>query len=147
MLHAPKQAASPTALLSSIEHRAAAWLQQKTRHVSKRAWLCLLVLFVLSVGSYCSYLIIGSFSAIPAAPFTISRIPLPKQPVTGEPKKAKPSFSPKAYNRIQSFQLYMDSLARSPAGRAAYDSILRRHPGLPDSVRRIEMEYQSFKTK
>ena len=41
----------------------------------------------------------------------------------------------------------MDSLARSPSGRKLYDSIVAARPGLMDSVRYIEKEYQNFKNQ
>ncbi|ULT38451.1 hypothetical protein KRR40_25400 [Niabella defluvii] len=51
------------------------------------------------------------------------------------------------YSRIKRFRVYMDSLARSPAGRTLYDSIIYHRPGLMDSVRFIENYYQQLKQK
>jgi hypothetical protein len=47
------------------------------------------------------------------------------------------------YQGIIRFRGYMDSLTRSPAGKAAYDSIIFSRPGLLDSIRILEKIYQS----
>jgi len=51
--------------------------------------------------------------------------------------------SKKDYQGIIRFRGYMDSLTRSPAGKAAYDSIILSRPGLLDSIRILEKIYQS----
>ncbi len=47
------------------------------------------------------------------------------------------------YQRIEYFRHCMDSLARSPSGKAIYDSILNQHAGIMDSVAFLEKIYQS----
>ncbi|ULT42924.1 hypothetical protein KRR40_05095 [Niabella defluvii] len=79
---------------------------------------------------------------------TITPIKKPKHATeTGETKTDAAEVSEAEYSRIKNFRVYMDSLARSPSGKALYDSINNHRPGLMDSVRFIENYYQQLKQK
>ncbi|MBW8334462.1 MAG: hypothetical protein K0M40_20775 [Prolixibacteraceae bacterium] len=123
----------------------ALWMGKRTQHLSRRTLLLLLVAFIGFAGGYSIYLIGQSFSGIQTNAFSVTPIKKPgfvRQ--TGE--TASPTdmnIDKPDYQRIVRFRGYMDSLTRSPAGKAVYDSILPSRPGLLDSARFIEEIYQS----
>ena len=65
----------------------------------------------------------------------------------GEANLEPAEVSEAEYSRIKRFRVYMDGLARSPAGKTLYDSIIHHRPGLMDSVWFIENYYQQLKQK
>ncbi|MCK9412692.1 MAG: hypothetical protein M0Q53_10345 [Prolixibacteraceae bacterium] len=123
----------------------ARWMGRRTQHLSRRTLFLLLLAFIALSGGYSIYLIRQSFSGNQATTFSVTPILKPGHVVqTGEAASQPDMLISKTdYQRIIRFRGYMDSLARSPAGKAVYDSILLRRPGLPDSIRLIEEIYQS----
>lgn len=123
----------------------AIWMGKRTQHLSRRTLLLLLVAFNVMAGGYSIYLIGQSFSGNQAHTFSVTPIKKPgfvRQ--TGEAASPPDMNVDKPdYQRIIRFRGYMDSLTRSPAGKAVYDSILLSRPGLLDSARFIEEIYQS----
>lgn len=121
------------------------WMGKRTQHLSRRTMLLLLVAFIGIAGGYCIYLIGQSFSGTQTNAFSVTPIKKPgfvRQ--TGEAASPPDMIVSKPdYQRIIRFRGYMDSLARSPAGKAVYDSILLSRPGLLDSARFIQEIYQS----
>jgi len=125
------------------------WADRMTRHTrtfSRRTWIIVLTLFIL-LGTSCSvYLIIHALSGNSNTPVSISRIKKPAHVAeTGEASNAEVQDAGVEYVRVRQFRLYMDSLARSPAGSILYDSITRSRPGLMDSVQFIKTYYQQLK--
>ena len=100
----------------------------------------LLLFCVLSV-AYSICLLSGeSFHSFSITPVTI---PL-YAGETGElQSKSSPIISEKEYQRIREFEVYMDSIARSPAGKKLYDSISVARAGLMDSIFLISKIYRS----
>jgi hypothetical protein len=62
---------------------------------------------------------------------------------SGESNEGRGMISKEEYERIRQFKLYMDSLANDAAGKSIYDSILKDHAGLMDSIGLLE-EYYHF---
>ena len=121
----------------------AKWMVKRTEKFSRRTWVVLLVLFVLSMSTYSTYLAVSAFTKKDGNSFTITPIKKPKHTTeTGETDKEAAEVSEAEYGRIKRFRVYMDSLARSPSGKTLYDSINSHRPGLMDSLQLIEQLYR-----
>lgn len=123
----------------------AQWMGRRTQHLTPKRMFLLLLTFTTLSGGYSIYLIGQSFSGNQPIAFSITPIKkLGYFQQTGDaaPKKGM-IISKTEFQRIIRFRGYMDSLTRSPAGKATYDSILLYRPGLPDSILLIEKIYQS----
>jgi hypothetical protein len=123
----------------------ALWMGRRTQHLSRNTLLLLLLTFTALVGSYSIYLIGQSFSGNQANAFSVTSIKKPGHVLqTGDAASQPDMIVSKAYYQgIIRFSGYMDSLTRSLAGKATYDSIILNRPGLLDSIRFIEEIYQS----
>ena len=131
-----------------LQGRWAEWMMRRTEKFSRRTWVVLLILFVLSVSTYSVYLAVNAFTGKGGSSITITPIKKPKHATeTGEANIEAVEVSEAEYRRIKKFSAYMDSLARSPSGEILYDSITSHRPGLMDSVRFIENYYQQLKQK
>ena len=128
-----------------LQTRWAQWMGRRTEHLSRKTLLLILLAFIFIAGGYSIYLIGQSFSGNQTNTFSVTPIKKPGHILqTGDAASQQDMISSKTdYQRIIRFRGYMDSLARSPAGKAVYDSILLTRPGLPDSIRLIEKIYQS----
>jgi hypothetical protein len=129
-----------------IQEGWASWMMKCTKNFSRRTWLAILILFVLSTSTFCVYLAISSFGRNENSSILIVRI---KKPIhiheTGKTFPEDLKVSEAEYDRIKKFRVYMDSLARSPAGKILYDSIISNRPGLMDSVAFLENYYEQLK--
>ncbi len=124
------------------------WMMRRTEKFSRRTWIVLLALFVLSVSTYSVYLAMNAFTRKGSNSMIITPIKKPKHILeTGETNIEAVEASEAESRRIKKFIKYMDSLAQSPSGRILYDSITSHRPGLMDSVRFIEDYYQQLKQK
>lgn len=124
------------------------WLMRHTENFSRRTWIALLILFVISTSTISIYLAVNAVTKQTGSSEQITRIKKPRLLLkTGQEKSARPGISQSEYKRIEAFRFFMDSLARSPAGKVTYDSILLARPGLMDSVWFIENYYKQFKDK
>ena len=123
----------------------ARWMDRRTEHLSRRTLFLLLLAFIVLADGYCIYLIGQSFSGNQANAFSVTPIKKPGRVLQTGDAASEPEMiiSKTDYQRIIRFRGYMDSLTRSPAGKAVYDSIILSRPGLPDSIRLIEKIYQS----
>lgn len=131
-----------------LQTRWAKWMEKRTESFSKGNWTVLLVLFVLLSGGYSTYMLLSSFITKERKAFSITPISKPGHLTETGDVKAQALLIPETeYRRIHNFRIYMDSLARSPSGKATYDSITYRRPGLMDSVRTIDNYYQQLKNE
>ena len=123
----------------------AQWMVRRTQHLSRKTLLLLLLTFTALAGGYSIYLIWQSFSGNQANAFSVTSIKKPGHVLqTGDAASQPDMIVSKAdYQGIIRFRGYMDSLTRSPTGKATYDSIILNRPGLLDSIRVIEEIYQS----
>lgn len=137
------------ALYKWLQKAWAKWMSNKTKSISKRAVTIALVVFISLTSGYCIYLGVHAITGKSKGnAFTVTPIKRPRHLTeSGTMEQTVPPVSKQDYRRIQKFRLYMDSLARSPSGRNIYDSIIATRPGLMDSVRYIEKEYQNFKNQ
>lgn len=123
----------------------ALWMSQRTKHLSRTTLRLLLLAFIALAGGYSIYLIGQSFSGNQANAISITPIKKPGHVLQAGDAASQPNMivSKTDYQGIIRFRGYMDSLTRSPAGKAAYDSIILSRPGLLDSIRILEKIYQS----
>lgn len=131
-----------------IQERWANWMIRRTKNFSRRTWVTLLILFVLSMSTYSIYVVANAITRGSRNAISITSIKKPDHVTeTGEAHIEAAEISEAAHIRIKKFRLYMDSLARSPSGKIRYDSITGRRPGLMDSVRFLENYFQQLKQK
>ncbi len=123
----------------------ALWMSQKTEHLSRKTLRLLLLAFIFIAGGYSIFLVAQSFSGNQANAISITPIKKPGHVLQAGDAASQPDMvvSKTDYQGIIRFRGYMDSLTRSPAGKATYDSIILSRPGLLDSIRFIEEIYQS----
>ena len=128
-----------------LQGRWANWMMKSTEKFSRRTWVVLLILFVLSISAYSVYLAASAITGKAEISITVTPIEKPRYTTeTRETDKEAVEVSEAEYRRIKKFRIYMDSLARSPLGKTLYDSINSHRPGLMDSVRYIENYYQQL---
>jgi len=128
----------------------AGYMAKGTAGLSKRSLILTLITFVLLTGGLSAYTVLKSLVAKPAAMLSITKIEAPNSGSgkSGIDLSKALSMSEQEYQRVTQFRHYMDSLAQSELGQITRDSILKKHPGLMDSVRYIENYFKSqFKTK
>lgn len=123
----------------------AQWMGRRTDHLSRRKLLFLFVVFIVLSGGSSGYLLERSFSGHRSTVFRVTSIKSPDNILqTGDFAQQPDSLISKIfYQRIILFHKYLDSLSRSPSGKARYDSIVAGRPGLPDTIRLIEKIVQS----
>lgn len=135
-------------LYKRIRSAWAAWMTRRTAGFTRSTWRILLSLFVALFGGYSVYLAVNGFTARQAKSISITPIKIPRHATeTDQAPIVAPQVPAGEYERIKRFRIYMDSLARSPTGKATYDSIIKHRPGLMDSVRFIENQYQPLKNE
>ena len=119
------------------------WMMKRTEKFSRRTWIVLLILFVLSTSTYSVYLAVSAITEKDGILITVTPIKKSRYTTeTGETDKEAAEVSEVEYRRIKRFRVYMDSLARSPSGKTLYDSINSSRPGLMDSLQLIEQLYR-----
>ncbi|MDD2305010.1 MAG: hypothetical protein PHP53_09985 [Prolixibacteraceae bacterium] len=128
-----------------VQNGWAQWMGRRAEHLSRKTLRLLLLAFIALAGGYSIYLIGQSFSGNQANAISITPIKKPGHVLQAGDATSQPDMivSKTDYQGIIRFRGYMDSLTRSPAGKATYDSIILSRPGLLDSIRFIEEIYQS----
>lgn len=125
-------------LFNRVQRSCANWMNNKTSGLSKKTLYVSLFLFVAFSVAYNSMVLVGKDSS---EQIGFGKIKLPN-------KIARPKILDDAYamevKRVKRFTRYMDSLSRSPAGRATYDSIMLARPGLLDSAKAMEKLISKF---
>ena len=129
---ADKIAAGIVGKTIQLQTRWANFMQRKVDRLSVKSQKYLLIIFSVLTVTYSCCIIIQSFTRGDKATISITAIRMPKHVI--EEKKANISLmSDKEYNRIENYKKYMDSCG------------LQVRPGLADSIRQIEIIYQSSK--
>ena len=127
-----------------LQHKCAQWLEQKTAHLSAKSWIVILFCFVVFTVGGNIYLIVDSLNenSNKIERSLISR-PINVLVLDSKSTTFNTSLSKTQIERMARFQMYMDSLGRSPTGKLIQDSILRSRPGLLDSLVIVENYYRS----
>lgn len=119
-------------LFNRVQRSWANWMNSKTSGLSKKTLYISLFLFIAFSVAYNSMVLVGIGNS---GQIGFGKIKLPN-------KIAQPKILDETYaievKRVKRFTKFMDSLSRSPSGRATYDSIMQARPGLLDSARAME---------
>lgn len=115
-----------------LQHRCVTWLERKTAHLSAKSWILILFSFVVFTVGGNVYLIVNGLNGKKSKSIEVSPITRPTNRVVFDSKQNQHnrSLSKTELERIVRFQIYMDSLGRSPTGKRVQDSILKFLPGL-----------------
>lgn len=134
------------AFIKKKQQRAADWLQQHTRHYSKRTQLTGLIIFCLLFGGSSVGIVIGVLQG-KGQHITVQSISVPAHALdTSRLFKELPVLEQQLQENIQRFKRHMDSLYQYAP--AAFDSVMKIRPGLIDSLTLVESIYQQqLKTK
>lgn len=119
-------------------------LQDRTQGWSRRKLIYMLVFFCIVFGGSSGYIIWQGLYGKDKHIITIAPIDIPiriDSDFSARNHKNGASVDA-AYLPIRRFLHYMDSLGKSPSGRATYDSILKARPGLMDSIALLNKIYQ-----
>lgn len=128
--------------LKAAKKRCAGWLDRKINPlpVTKKRWLLYVFCTLGALSSV--WLLLSPFRAAGDSAIRIAPIHLPVQQKDAKTAQAKALITAEQYHRIHAFKLYLDSLAKDSTGQQLYDSIVRTHPGIKDSLQKIEDYYQ-----
>ncbi len=115
-----------------LQHKCVVWLERKTAHLSAKSWILILFCFVVFTVGGNVYLIVDSLNGNDSKSIERSPISRPTNRVVFDSKQNQlnSSLSKTELERFLRFQVYMDSLGRSPTGKRVQDSILRYRLGL-----------------
>ena len=127
-----------------LQHKCAKWLENRTAHLSAKSWIVILFCFIVFTVGGNVYLIVDGLNGN-AKKIERSLISRPINAVAFDTKNTilNASLSKTQIERMARFQMYMDSLGRSPTGKQVQDSMLRLRPGLLDSLVVVEDYYRS----
>lgn len=127
-----------------LQHKCAQWLEQKTAHLSAKSWIVILFCFVVFTVGGNIYLIVDGLNGN-SNKIERSLISRPTNALVLDTKSTtlNAALSKAHLERVARFQMYMDSLGRSPTGKQVQDSMLRLRPGLLDSLVIVEDYYRS----
>jgi len=130
-----------------LGRRWAARMQARTNKLSLGARSMAAACFCICAAGTSGYLIADAlFPGNPPDKLHISRASPPLYlNRSGDEGIARPIISKGENERLERFRSYMDSLARSPTGRAMHDSIIAARPGMMDSIDLIQGLYSSQK--
>lgn len=130
--------------ITSFQFRWAAMMQSITDRFSVRTKKFTTVMVALFASLYSLYIIASSILQKPKKEFPISKIHVPAYATkTGEEKLPVGNLIPeKEYNKIIRFHQYMDSLNQTAKGKIIADSIIKKRPGLMDSVLQLKKLFE-----
>lgn len=132
-----------SAKIRKAERHSADWLEKSTKHYTKKRWGILLAIFILLSGTISAMLLIGGLTGELDNAFTLERITRSiNAPSMASEQTIREGLSKTEYESLIKYQIYLDSLKKSPEGLARYHQILTKHPGLPDSLDTIIKTYQ-----
>ncbi|MFT3981207.1 MAG: hypothetical protein QM687_12100 [Ferruginibacter sp.] len=133
--------------LLSIQSKFADVMNAGTKHIPLKKMKMLLVAFCLFSGGFSIYLVANAIlkpdEKQPA--FKVDQMNVPKYyDRNGDEYLQLDQYVGKeTFQRIESFEQYMDSLRLSEPGRKIHDSILIARPGLLDSIKMLKEIYHS----
>lgn len=117
--------------------RCAEALQRETSRLSPQRLKGLLCLFCFIFLSASAYVVINSLHGKELS-FRIQPIqamPLAKRPLQ------QSTISESEFIRLHRLRLSLDSLAKSPSGKILFDSLIKKHPNLLDTLKILENIY------
>ena len=112
------------------------YLNENTRHTSRRSKILALVTFCFLFGGSSVFLMISGIKNS-SGNIPVDKISIPSYIIHDDNNNGLvplPILNDEDMLRIQVFEKYMDSLKWQPTGKLKYDSICNARPGLMDSV-------------
>lgn len=138
-------------ILLSVQTKFSDFMNTITKHISTGTMKILLVVFCLLGGAFSLYIIAEAIlkSDNRQSPLKIDQVDVPKHyHKAGDEELMSDQFvDEETFQKIESFENYMDSLPQTETGKKIHDSILINRPGLMDSVRMLREIYQSQTNK
>nr|MBD3623431.1 hypothetical protein [Sunxiuqinia sp.] len=119
-------------------------MERMTENLSRTKLVLLLLFFIALMAGHSIFLIGKSVLGNEANSVSVTAFKIPKhvtKSVGAVPQKDI-AVNNDVFQRIIHFREYIDSLARSPDGKAMYDSIVANRPGLLDSINLVEKIYR-----
>jgi hypothetical protein len=137
-------------LVEKFQRWVADFLSDYTRDWSTRKKKIYLILFGLVSGGMSILIVAETLLVKPKETWVfIQRLHIPAS--IGKPgiqwKNSHDAFTKETWEKMEVFSLYMDSISRLPNGRQQVDSLLKKFPGIMDSIRSYEKLYPSQKIK
>lgn len=133
----PKTDATAWLIFSScvrFQLKWASFMERQALQLPKYARFAVFVLCSACALGASAYLVASSLQSTPGPKVTFGHAS-PQAVHTESHRHAVAVVTDRDLERVNYFTRYMDSLARSPSGKAAYDSIMLGRPGLLDSAR------------
>lgn len=128
-------------LILKIQNRWADWMTRMSEKLSTRAKWVILSCAIVCVSAFSVASILGYFKDY--NPKTMSAdLQVPRMEQPSVPAPGVPTHDP-VYQRIQLYRKYLDSLGKSESGTRLLDSLNQQRPGLIDSIKKLELIYQS----
>ncbi|QEC69274.1 hypothetical protein FRZ67_18885 [Panacibacter ginsenosidivorans] len=129
-------------VINKIKKRCAQWLDRKINPLPVAKKRRLLYVFCAVCVLYSTWLLLSPFRASQDVAIKIEPVHLPVQKTDEKHPQANALIPVELYSRIHRFKLYLDSLAKDSTGQKQYDSIVKTHPGIKDSLQKVEDYYQ-----
>lgn len=133
--------------LLKLQTKFADTMNTTTKNISPKSMKLILVTFCFLGGGYSIYLIADAVLKPDAKQpeFKIEQMNVPKYyDKNGDDYLQTEQYvDEETYQRMETFELYMDSLQKTTDGRRIHDSILIARPGLMDSVKKLKEIYHS----
>lgn len=123
-----------------IEHLAK-WLENKTACYSKAKLILLFFLFCAAVIFLLCRIAMKGFDDQQRPAVRFERLPLEK--IKPPVKNTTIPSQKEIKKKLEEGRRYLDSLAKTPALKQKYDSLMSARPGLLDSLRRVEEYYNN----
>lgn len=133
--------------LLTVQREFSECMNTSTKNVSAKNMKIALIVFCLFSGGFSIYLIAQAIlrSDKEQPVLKIDQVDVPKHydRIGDEDLHTEQYVDRESYERIESFERYMDSLQQTQQGSKVYDSIVIARPGLMDSVKLLKEIYQS----
>lgn len=131
-------------LMDKRQRQCARYLEKRTGRLNRKQQFYWLAFFCIGFGGGSLYVLLCSVESKTDRVF-IERMAFPQRivrPKVDTAKKANTVLSESLFWKINRFKKYLDSLKKTEAGKARYDSIVKTSGGLLDSMQLLEQFYQ-----
>jgi hypothetical protein len=132
------------AFMDKRQRQCAGYLKKKSERLNQKQQFYWLAFFCIGFGGGSLYVLLCSVESRTDGVF-IERMAFPQPVVNAKmdtAKKATRVLTKSLFWEINRFKQYLDSLQKTEAGKARYDSIVKTSSGLLDSMHLLEQFYQ-----
>lgn len=128
-------------IIISLQRKWAESMHQLTRNWTVTQKKIALVCFCTLLGAHSGIALYQAFNPRPKKQ-TVIPVTRIRQPLIQESRIRAPSSGDPAYRRVRQIHAWLDSLQTTTEGRKRYDSLMKKRPGLMDTIITIENFYQ-----